>query len=204
MFATRASFLFALPIFLGAFLFFQLELLYSKFLLPHFGGSSSVWITSMFTYQLLMLGGYAYAYRLADRPMVRAARIQQGVLILAVGSLLVQWVRWKSPLLFTGDSWWVTTSWPPALQVAGSICFAVGLPMLVLASTSPLCQAWFSRVSDQPYRLYAISNAGSLLGLLSYPLVFEPWLTLHAQSLIWPSGFSAPRSARCCSCPVPI
>lgn len=171
---------YALTIFLGAFLLFQLQPLIGKFILPWFGGGPGVWTVCLLFFQTLLLGGYAYAHwtsRLAPRRQVILH------LILVLGALLLL------PII-PPEHWKPAGTDNPTLQILGLLVATVGGPYFVLASTSPLLQQWFGRThpGKTPYRLYALSNAGSLLGLLSYPFVVEPQFTRHAQARLWGSG----------------
>jgi len=190
--------LYAVTIFLGAFLLFQVELVIAKYLLPWFGGSPAVWTTCMLFFQALLVGGYAYAHGLVSRTGPR----RQGTVHLAVlaGSLCViafQWVLWRSPVL-PGADWKPPDGSMPVLRILALLGISVGLPFLVLSSTSSLMQAWFSRTHPgrSPYWLFSLSNAGSLLGLVSYPFLVEPTLPLRGQALMWTGGFTV--FAACC------
>lgn len=190
--------LYAVTIFLGAFLLFQVELVIAKYLLPWFGGSPAVWTTCMLFFQALLVGGYAYAHGLVRRAGPR----RQGTVHLAVlvGSLCViaaQWLLWRSPVL-PGPDWKPPDGTMPVLRILALLGISVGLPFLVLSSTSSLMQAWFSRTHPDrsPYWLYSLSNAGSLLGLVSYPFLVEPALALQGQALMWTGGFAV--FALCC------
>jgi len=184
--------LFAISIFLSAFLLFQIQPMIGKFILPWFGGTPAVWSTLMLFFEILLTGGYAYAYWLIER--VRAKRqpvIHVALITLAVFLLLLFSFRWKSPI--TPDATWKPTSiGSPILDIFELLLVAVGLPYFILATNGPLMQAWFSQLfPQQSYtRLYALSNVGSLLGLLAYPLFIEPILSLHAQGWMWSLGFA--------------
>ncbi len=187
---------FALAIFLSAFLLFQVQLIFAKFLLPWFGGTSAVWATCLVFYQLLLLAGYAYAHRLTALRLRQQASVHLGLLAAAALILI------SHPL--TGFDWVLPgITWEPrpdATPIAGILLLltiGIGLPFLVLSATAPLLQNWYARLhaanTDEeqrsPYWLYALSNAGSMLGLLTYPVLFEPLLRLRAQSLLWLAGF---------------
>ena len=190
---------FALTIFLSAFLLFQIQPLIGKAILPWFGGAPAVWTTCMLFFQLLLLGGYAYAHGVASRLSPRAQRrLHVALLLLAVGGLAAGAVLAGSPVLPAPG---LKPSDPshPVLRILAVLSLAVGLPYFLLATTGPLVQAWFARVRPgaSPYRLFALSNVGSLLGLASYPFLVEPRLSLHAQGTVWASGFAV--FAVCCS-----
>jgi spermidine synthase len=187
--------IFSLTIFLGALLLFQVELIIGKYILPWFGGTSAVWITCMLFFQVLLLGGYAYGHLLDShgRSRVRAQTLLHRLLLLV--SLLVlagQFILWHSPLILDA-SWKPRAEGNPLLQILTLLAVSVGLPYLVLASTAPLLQSWWRRLYPQrsPYRLYAVSNFGSFLGLVSYPFLVEPFLTLKTQARLWSWGYVA-------------
>ncbi len=184
---------FALTTFLGAFLLFQVELVIGKAVLPWFGGAPAVWTTCMLFFQATLLGGYAWAHALVLRVSPRRQGLLHGAL-LAACLALVGWhvVAWGSPLL-PAPGWKPSGVESPALAILVLLAVTVGLPFLALAATAPLLQSWFSRAfpGRSPYRLYALSNLGSLLGLLSYPFAVEPALTLRTQATAWSVGFLA-------------
>lgn len=182
-------FQFAISIFLSAFLLFQVQPMIGKFILPWFGGTPAVWSTAMLFFQLFLTGGYAYAYWLVKRK--RQGWIHAGLLAVTLALLTALGLGWPSPVTPSAD-------WKPAIgagtpipQLFLLLTISVGLPYFVLAANSPLMQAWFSALfPKQSYaRLYSLSNIGSLLGLLAYPLLIEPWLSLRAQGWAWAGGF---------------
>jgi hypothetical protein len=178
---------FALAIFLGAFLIFQVQPFIGKYILPWFGGTPSVWSTCMLFFQTLLLGGYLYAHIVATRLKPKHQAITHGVLLVAaMGVLGYQWVAWGAPVL-PGEGFKPPDSDLPILRLLWLLVVSVGLPYFVLSSTGPLTQAWFNRVhpSRSPYRLYTLSNIGSLLALVSYPFVIEPLLKLQWQADLW-------------------
>jgi len=184
--------IFTLTIFLGALLLFQVELIIGKTILPWFGGTSAVWITCMLFFQVVLLAGYAYGHAL-DRARTRAqARLHQLLLLATVATLAAQFYLWHSPLILDA-SWKPRAEGNPLLQILTLLTISVGLPYLVLASTAPLLQSWWRRLYPQrsPYPLYAVSNFGSFLGLVSYPFLVEPFLTLKTQALAWSIGYAA-------------
>ena len=180
---------FALSIFLSAFLLFQVQPMIGKFILPWFGGTPAVWSTVMLFFQVLLTGGYAYAYWLMGRAR-KPAIVHVSLLALAVALLAALSLVWKSPI--TPDaSWRPQDVSSPVLHIFTLLAISVGLPYFLLASNSPLMQAWFSRVfPERSYaRLYSLSNVGSLLGLLTYPFLVEPNLSLQSQGWMWAGGF---------------
>ncbi len=172
---------FALTIFSGAFLLFQVQPLMARYILPWFGGSPAVWTTCMLFFQFFLLIGYAYAH--ATTRWMRPGRQALFHLILVAGALLFL------PVI-PGTEWKPAASDDPTWRIMALLTATIGLPYLVLAGTSPLLQRWFSLThpGQSPYRLYALSNAGSLLALITYPFVIEPLFTRGAQSAIWAGG----------------
>ena len=169
------QFIFGATIFLGAFLLFLVQPMLGKHLLPFFGGTASVWTTCMLFFQVNLLLGYLYSHLLVNKFRGRRSMILHGSLLIgSIGLLIVQAVVWSGPLLSGG---FVKTvgQWPPVVQILLILGMGIGLPYLLLASTSPLIQAWFHQKfpGRSPYRLFALSNADSLLGLLAYPFGVE-------------------------------
>ena len=138
-------------------------------------------------FQLLLLGGYLYSHVLSTMLAGETqAIVHLGLLALSVVAICLGIFFWKTPLL-PGASWKPTSPDQPVVHILGLLAVAVGLPYLVLSTTGPLLQSWFSlhNAGTSPYRLYALSNTGSVLGLITYPIVFEPMLRLHSQSWLW-------------------
>jgi len=179
-----AVWLYALTIFLSAFLLFQVQPLMGKWILPWFGGGPAVWTVCLLFFQTVLLAGYGYAHlvrtRLGERgqALVHAAVIVGAVLLLPIAP---------------SAGWKPDGAEEPTWRVLGVLGASVGLPYFALSATSPLLQAWFSaaRPGASPYRLYALSNAGSLLALASYPFLIEPALRLRSQAAVWSAGFAA-------------
>ncbi|MEO8268140.1 MAG: fused MFS/spermidine synthase [Aureliella sp.] len=186
--------LYAMVVFLSAFLLFQVQPLIGKCILPWFGGTPAVWTTCMLVFQLLLFGGYAYAHMTAKFLSPRGqAGLHTGLLIAALCTLpIIPDASWK-PM---GDD-------APALRIVLLLVATIGLPYFVLSSTSPLIQSWFSRThaGQSPYRLYSLSNVGSLLALLSYPFLVEPCLATDSQASLW-SWIFATFAALCTWCAV--
>ncbi len=183
--------LFALSIFLSAFLLFQVQPMIGKYVLPWFGGTPAVWSTLMLVFQVLLTGGYAYATWLVRRSR-HQARIHVGLLILAVSFVVARGLIFDVPIfpiLRPNDD----TTQAPILGIILLLTTSIAFPFFILASNGPLMQDWFSRLHPtRSYaRLYALSNAGSLLGLLTYPFLIEPNLTLRTQGWIWSFGFGS-------------
>ena len=178
-------------IFLGAFLLFAVQLVLGKYFLPWFGGSAALWTTCMFLFQVLLLAGYAYAHALVQWLEVRGQSLVHIVLLaFALLLLIALALRWHSALL-PPVSWKPTSSDRPIRSIVFLLCLSAGLPYFVLSATGPLLQSWFVRTHPgrSPYRLYALSNLGSLLALFSYPFLVEPWLSVRTQARLWFLGF---------------
>jgi spermidine synthase len=192
--------LYGFAIFCGAFLLFQVQLILGKYALPWFGGAPAVWTTCMLFFQLLLLGGYFYSHAVSRLSLRRQSIVHVSLLGISVGLMVVGSFFWKTPLL-PGPSWRPSPGDSPVLGILSLLTVAVGLPYLCLSTTGPLLQSWFARAhtAESPYRLYALSNAGSLLGLITYPFVFEPNLRLHTQAWLWAAGYIA-FAAACIVC----
>jgi SAM-dependent methyltransferase len=175
--------LFAATILLSAFLLFQVQPLIAKLILPWFGGSAAVWTSCMLFFQIALLGGYAYAHWVNARPGRSQTYIHLALLALSFLAL---------PII--PSAWWKPQgAEDPLLRILGLLAATVGLPYFLLASTSPLLQSWYSRANGgaMPYRFFALSNAGSMLGLLTYPILIEPYLTGTQQAWMWSSSYVA-------------
>lgn len=179
--------LFGVTIFVSSALLFSVQPMIAKMLLPLLGGTPAVWNTCMLFFQAVLLCGYAYALLVSRWPLKRQLIVQLAVLALAFISLPIGlssfWVNSVPPA--DDPSWWL-------LLCLGA---TVGLPFFIVSSNSPLLQKWFSRTATDsakdPYFLYSASNAGSLLALLAYPVLFEPYFTLRTQSRIWTVAYVA-------------
>jgi len=173
-------------VFAAAFLLFLVEPMAAKQLLPVLGGSSAVWVTCLVFFQATLLLGYLYAHWMARRGRVW---VHVALLGLAVAVLALPWV-----LRARGTTFELTASAAdhPVTMIFGVLGVTIGLPFLMLGSTSPLLQVWWARREGGvvPYRLFALSNAGSLLALAVYPLVVEPHMTLAMQREWWAVGFA--------------
>ena len=178
-------------VFLSAFLLFMVEPMAAKQLLPVLGGSSAVWVTCLVFFQGALLLGYLYAWWMARLPDRRRRELHIGMLSAAVGTLLVPVVIWHMQGTFRlvtlrGQA----AAVHPVLTIFLAMAAPIGVPLIVLGSTSPLLQALIARSEGAvPYRLFALSNVGSLLALVLYPAVVEPRLTLSAQWGVWLVGF---------------
>lgn len=184
---------YAVATFLGAFLLFQVQPLIARLILPWFGGTPAVWTTCMLFFQIVLLGGYLYAHLVVSKLRPRSQAVAQiAVLVVSVGALVAMKAVWGTPIM-PPATWAPPDASLPVLRILAILAVAVGLPYFTLSTTSPLLQGWFSRthVGRSPYRLYSLSNIGSLLALLSYPVVVEPWLDQRAQSTVWSVAFAA-------------
>ena len=175
---------YAAAIFASAFLLFQVQPLAGKQILPRFGGSPAVWTTCLLFFQTVLFVGYLYAHLSHAwlRPR-RQAVLHAAVLAVAAAMLLV----------LPGGSPPDGASRDPVWQILWLLSAGIGLPYFALAATGPLLQAWFAQTfpGRVPYRLYALSNFGSLLALVSYPFVVEHQFPLPQQSRLWTWGFFA-------------
>ncbi|MET0293860.1 MAG: spermidine synthase, partial [Phenylobacterium sp.] len=179
--------IFAATVFTSAGLVFMVQPMMAKLVLPLLGGSPSVWNTSMAFFQAALLVGYGYAHVLQRIGSVRTQAFLHGAALLAAALFL--------PLRINGLMG-EPTSEQPALWLLGVLALSIGAPFAVLSATAPLVQAWYARVTPagrgpEPYVLYAASNLGSLLALLAYPIVVEPVVTVHGQTLGWSGVYLA-------------
>ena len=171
-------------IFVSALLLFSVQPLFTKMVLPRLGGSPAVWSVAMVFFQSLLLAGYVYAHLLM--------RIKNRVIPIVVHLVLLLVAFAALPLTIAAGFGEPPTS-GYALWLLGLFVASIGLPFFALAANNPLLQAWFVRSGHpdgaDPYFLYASSNIGSFLALLSYPLALEPIFTLRTQNLIWTGGY---------------
>lgn len=177
-------FIFAVTIFLSAYLLFLVQPLMGRYVLPWFGGGAGVWTTCMLFFQMVLLVGYSYAH-LLDRLLVirQQVAVHAAVLLLSLLALpIIPDLSWRPDGV---DA--------PAGHILLLLLVHVGAPFAVLASSAPLLGAWYRHAfpTGSPYRLYALSNAGSLLALLAYPFVIEPSLALRSQGLGWSWAYVA-------------
>jgi hypothetical protein len=176
--------LYAITIFLSAFLLFQVQPMIAKFILPWFGGTAAVWTTCMMFFQVILLAGYSYAHWLRRTFPPRTAWSIHLVL-LAAAALTCN--------IYPDERWQPTGEENLTLAILIVLAVTIGLPFFVLSTTGPLVQAWqsTSHQGSSPYRLYALSNLGSMLALITYPFLFERWMSLVNQSLWWSASFLA-------------
>ncbi|VTT96698.1 Uncharacterized protein OS=Singulisphaera acidiphila (strain ATCC BAA-1392 / DSM 18658 / VKM B-2454 / MOB10) GN=Sinac_3438 PE=4 SV=1: Methyltransf_26 [Gemmataceae bacterium] len=181
--------LYAVTLFTGAATLFLVQPLVGKLLLPLVGGSPGVWNTCMVFFQAVLLAGYLYAHRATNTLGVRRQALFHVVVLLTV------LIAFRAAVANTGSPVPVVTSLLPEDQdypifgLVALLAVAVGIPFFVLSTSSPLLQRWFAASGHpsarDPYFLYAASNAGSLVGLLGYPLLIEPRLTLAEQQWLF-------------------
>ena len=177
-------------VFLGALLLFVVQPLAARSLLPWYGGAPMVWAVALFFFQTVLLGGYLYAHLLVTRLAAHRQPLVHGA-VLAVAALLC-----LPPL--PGSDWAPAGGETPAGWILLTLVVALGPAFFALAATTPLVSAWVAQAmarsagaepAPDVYRLYALSNAGSLLGLVLYPVMLEPLFGLVGQARLWSAGF---------------
>ena len=184
--------IYGLTIFLSAFLLFQVQLISAKRLLPWFGGAPAVWTTCEVFFQVALLAGYAYAHWLTRSCRPKRQFSVHMALLLAAAAALAGSALWGGVPLLAPAALKPTGIGQPIPLLLAALLATVGLPFFVLSATGPLLQSWHSRSSaplDHTYRLYALSNAGSLAGLVSYPFAVESLFGLSAQAWGWTALF---------------
>ena len=174
--------LYACTIFASAFLLFLIQPIIAKQILPWFGGSAAVWTTCLVFFQCALLAGYLYS-DLTTRKLgaKRQAMLHLILTLIAIALLpIIPEMAWKPQ----GDE-------QPSLRILLLLTATIGLPYFLLATTSPLVQAWFARSypNASPYRLFALSNLASMLALIGYPFIFEPLISTRQQAIGWSVGF---------------
>jgi hypothetical protein len=174
--------LYAATIFVSAFLLFLVQPVVAKQILPWFGGSASVWTTCLVFFQTALLAGYAYADFVVRRLSTRAQLKLHTLLLVASVAVL--------PII-PGAQWKPTGMETPSWLILGLLAATIGLPYFLLSTTSPLVQVWYARARPgaSPYRLFALSNLASMLALVGYPFLFEPWAPTRAQAWGWSIGY---------------
>ena len=181
--------LYPLTAFLSAFLLFQIQPMIARAILPWFGGSATLWTVAVLFFQLGLLAAYAYAHVVLH--MLSPSRQRILHLALVALSLLTLPVAPRDVLQPAGDQ-------EPVLSILRVLFRAVALPYFVIAASAPLLQGWYAQDTESsarrarlpsPYVLYAVSNVGSLLALLSYPFVIEPALGLRLQFGVWSAAY---------------
>ena len=174
--------LYALTILVSAFLLFQVQPVIARIILPWFGGSAAVWTTCLLFFQAVLLLGYLYSHWLYRKLRPRAQMLAHIGLLTASVAVLPIW---------PSAAWKPTGADDPTLRILLLLAVTVGLPYFLLSTTGPLLQAWYARRyrGALPYRLYALSNGGSMLALISYPVLFEPWLGTRHQAASWSAAY---------------
>ncbi len=174
--------LFSVTALTGAFLLFMVEPMFARMVLPLLGGAPAVWNSCLVFYQLALLGGYLYAHAVGKRPLKQQV-VLQAVLLAAAAVVMPIAVRGSAPPPSANPIGWVFSI----------LIVSLGLPFVVLATTGPLLQRWFSSLgpwaSSRVYSLFAASNVGSFVALLGYPFLVEPMLRLRSQSFWWTTGY---------------
>src|SRR5262245_133079 len=176
--------LYAFTIFTSAFLLFLVQPLMAKQILPWFGGSAAVWTTCLVFFQFLLLAGYAYT-DWTTRHLSARRQVTLHIVLLAISLVTLP--------IIPDASWKPAGDEDPAWRILGLLAVTIGLPYFLLSTTGPLVQAWFARSfpAGTVYRLFALSNFGSLLSLISYPFAVEPWITTVHQSWGWSVAYVA-------------
>ncbi|MSQ71176.1 MAG: hypothetical protein EXR27_07795 [Betaproteobacteria bacterium] len=174
---------YAAAVFLSAFLLFQVQPIIARQILPWFGGTAAVWAICMVFFQFGLLGGYAYADWMARRAAPRKQALIHGTLLFASLAFLP---------LSPNPAFKPSGADDPGVAIVLVLLVSIGLPYFLLSATSPLVQVWFARrfPGAQVYRLFALSNAASLLALVSYPFIIEPWISSRDQSVAWSAGYA--------------
>src|SRR5581483_3250111 len=177
--------LYAFTILISAFLLFQVQPMIAKIILPWFGGSAAVWATCLLFFQFMLLLGYLYAHLVTRylKPRVQML-LHIGLLVLSTAALTLLPV-------YPSANWKPSGTADPTWGIVTLLAGTVGLPYFLLSTTGPLLQAWYARrfQGSMPYRLYALSNVGSMFALLSYPFLFEPVFGIRRQASIWTIGY---------------
>ena len=175
-------FLYALTVFISAFLLFLVQPVIAKQILPWFGGSAAVWTTCLVFFQCMLLAGYFYAdWTTKKLTPKHQALLHIGLILVAIALLpIIPDTAWKP----TGEE-------VPSLRILLLLAATIGLPYFLISTTSPLVQVWFNKSypGASPYRLFALSNLASMIALLGYPFLFEPWITTNQQAIGWSIGF---------------
>ncbi len=174
--------LYALTILVSAFLLFQVQPVIAKIILPWFGGSAAVWTTCLLFFQMVLLLGYLYAHAVVRYLKPRKQMLLHcGLLLVSVAALPI----------YPSLAWKPGGTEEPTFAILRLLALCVGLPYFLLSTTGPLLQAWYARrfKGAMPYRLYALSNAGSMFALLSYPVLFEPVFGTHRQASMWSMAY---------------
>jgi hypothetical protein len=168
---------------LGAFLIFFIQPLISKAILPYLGGSSSIWATSLVFFTVFLFLGYLYTFVLSHFKIKTQIFVHSILLFFSLATISVNFY-FNTPLFLPVE--WFVNSGSPVWSVLSFLTVCVGLPYIFLASTAPLIQNWYViKEKAEPYKLYTISNAGSLLGLVLFPLFLERHLDIYNNTIVW-------------------
>jgi len=177
--------LYVLTILLSAFLLFQIQPMIAKVILPIFGGGAAIWTVCLLFFQGLLLLGYLYAHGLSQLKQFKHQLMIHGSLLVASTLML--------PMALSANSMSVDVlSTTPIKDILFLLTLTIGLPYFTLSATGPLIQRWqgLSQTNALPYKLYSVSNLGSLVALISYPFLFEPWMALSAQGQLWSASYA--------------
>src|SRR5260370_40681281 len=175
--------LYAVTIFLSAFLLFEVEPIIAKIVLPWFGGSAAVWTTCLLFFQAVLLLGYLYAHVVVRRLEPRTQALLH-IALLAASILALP--------VIPNPSWKPLGNEDPAWRILGLLAMTLGLPYVLISATSPMVQAWYARTHERavPYRLFALSNAGSMFALLSFPVLVGPRFSTPPPAVGWAAADS--------------
>ncbi|HET7096139.1 MAG TPA: fused MFS/spermidine synthase [Casimicrobiaceae bacterium] len=175
-------FFYAATIFVSAFLLFLVQPIIAKQILPWFGGAAAVWTTCLVFFQVTLLAGYAYSDLVVHRLRPRM-QISVHIGLLALSLVLLP--------IIPASGWKPTGLENPSWRILALLAVTIGLPYFLLSTTSPLMQAWLARArpGSSPYRLFALSNLASLVALVGYPFLLEPWVATRGQAFGWSAGY---------------
>ncbi|MCI0681784.1 MAG: hypothetical protein L0Y71_06745 [Gemmataceae bacterium] len=181
--------LFAITLFVSAFLLFLVQPMIGKMILPKLGGTPQVWNTCMMFFQTALLAGYGYTHTVSTRMQLKRQITIHGVLLL----LPVVFLLFLQPSPFNITGWVPPTEENPIPAALMLLAVVVGVPFFVVSTSAPLLQKWFASTghpsAKDPYFLYGASNLGSLLSLIMYPFLVEPYFVLQTQAWIWTVGY---------------
>ncbi|MBI3410766.1 MAG: hypothetical protein HY040_20715 [Planctomycetes bacterium] len=182
---------FAVTLFVSAFILFLVQPIIGKLILPMLGGTPQVWNTCMVFFQMVLLAGYAYTHTVSTKVKLRTQLIIHGILLLA--PLYFLFAMGSKP--FDLQSWLPPLGSNPLFSTLSILTVFVGIPFFVVSTSAPLLQKWFvytgHHAAKDPYFLYAASNVGSLLALLLYPVAVEPFMRLTPQTWLWAFSYVA-------------
>ncbi len=182
--------IFSITLFLSAFLLFLVQPMVGKLILPRLGGTPQVWNTCIMFFQTVLLAGYGYTHAVSTRLPLKKQLLVHAILLFLPFIVLL-----SSGTPFDVSNWVPPPGANPIPSTLLLLTIVVGLPFFVVSTSAPLLQRWFGYTGDpaarDPYFLYAASNLGSLLALVAYPFVVEPWLTLYWQTWMWVGGYVA-------------